>query len=114
MQAPHPAAAWAEKTEFVPIHVDCIIAIVLKILDNKCKMGMKEKTSLMAIYDVTRTRKGQLFDMAIHQEIEAARLGNSALLAERIHQLRKQAEASIEKPVMKAFKTLLRNALATV
>lgn len=110
----HRAAAWAEATEFSPIHVDCIIAIVLKILDDKCKMGAEEKSSLMAIYEITKSRKGALFDIDIHQEIEAARLGKSVLVAGRIHQLRKQAEASIEKPVMKAFKVLLRNSLNTL
>lgn len=110
----HPAAAWAAATEFSLIHVDCIIAIVLKVLDGKCKMGVDEKKSIMAIYDVIKTRNGELFDVEIHKEIKLARQGMSVMLARRVHGLRKYAEANIEKPVMKAFKALLRNALETL
>jgi hypothetical protein len=41
--APHPASAWAQCREFEPIHLDCVTAIMLKILDAKCKMGAAKK-----------------------------------------------------------------------
>jgi hypothetical protein len=113
---PHPAAAWARRTTFEPLHLDCVSAIMLKILDAKCKMGEAEKTALAAVYDVIKDRSGQNLGEPVHTLIAAARLVASshlpdAELAERIHAWRVRAEALIPKPVMKDFKQLLRASL---
>ncbi|OYY94910.1 MAG: hypothetical protein B7Y41_04960 [Hydrogenophilales bacterium 28-61-23] len=109
--AAHPAANWARRTVFEPIHLDCVTAIMLKILDAKCKMGAPEKTALTAVYDVIKDRPGQSLDDAVHGLIASARLGADADLAERIHAWRERAEAHIPKPVMKGFKQILRASL---
>lgn len=107
--APHPASRWARGTTLEPRHLDCVTAIMLKILDAKCKMGEAEKTALAAVYDVVRLRPGQGLGDEVHALIAEARAG--AALGEQIHAWRLRAEAHIPKPVMKDFKALLRASL---
>lgn len=71
---PHPAAQWAVLVGFNPEQADCTTAVVLKILDNKCKMLPGEKQAVMAIYEVVRHLTSTLFDNAVHHAISAARL----------------------------------------
>ncbi|MBW8328194.1 MAG: hypothetical protein K0M48_03260 [Thiobacillus sp.] len=109
--AMHPAAQWAHATPLEPAHLDCVTAIMLKILDGKCKMGEAEKTALTAVYDVIRERPGQGLGDEVHALIAQARQGTDGALAEAIHMWRLHAETQIPKPVMKGFKQLLRTSL---
>ncbi len=114
--APHPAADWARGMHFEPIHLDCVTAIMLKILDAKCKMGEAEQTALAAVYDEIKDRAGQTLDASVHDLIASARPASTrdipdAALAEHIHAWRVRAEVHIPKPVMKDFKQLLRASL---
>jgi hypothetical protein len=110
-QALHPAAQWALNTRLEPAHLDCVTAIMLKILDGKCKMGEAEKTALTAVYDVVRERPGQGLGDAVHALIAQARQGADSALAAAIHTWRVRAETDIPKPVMKDFKQSLRTSL---
>ncbi|MGD8911154.1 MAG: hypothetical protein PVI97_06980 [Candidatus Thiodiazotropha sp.] len=114
IEKPHPAAVWAEKAPFDSLQIDCVTAAMLKILDNKCKMLPEEQIALMAIYSVVKERKGQLFDSSIHQEIDDALQIGGSVCNERIHELRLFAEATIPKPVMRHFKSYLRDSLFRV
>ncbi|MDD2894203.1 MAG: hypothetical protein PHF20_09785 [Halothiobacillaceae bacterium] len=113
----HPAAAWARDTVFDAAQLDCIIAIMLKILDGKCKMEDADKSALSAVYDALRASLrhefGQGFGEATHALIEAARQSRSesTAWAQPICEARMQAEAYIPKPVMKAFKQRLQRAM---
>ena len=109
--AMHPAAQWAHATPLEPAHLDCVAAIMLKILDGKCKMGEAEKTALAAVYDVVRERPGQGLGDEVRALIAQARQGTNPTLAEAIHAWRVRAETDIPKPVMKGFKQLLRTSL---
>jgi hypothetical protein len=111
---PHPAARWARETVFEPVHLDCVTAIMLKMLDAKCKMGEADKTALAAVYDVVKARPGQGLDAAVHGLIAAARLRPDADTAARIHDWRARAEAHIPKTTMKAFKQLLGAAMPRI
>lgn len=104
----HPATEWARSASLEPIHLDCVTAIMLKILDAKCKMGEAEKNALTAAYDVLKDQPGQGLDASVHQLIAHARLGGDAQVAAAIHDWRLRAEAHIPKPVMKGFKQILR------
>lgn len=104
--APHPARIWAMHSSFDPIHIDCVTAIMLKILDAKCRMGEEEKAALAAVYDVVKTRPGQDLGYAVHALIAQARAGIAVVDA--IHAWRLRAEAIIPKGVMKGFKAMLR------
>ena len=107
----HPAAAWARQAVFEPVQLDCVTAIMLKMLDAKCKMGETDEQALAAVYDVVMDRPGQGLDGSVHDLIAAARRGMDAESAERIRDWRVRAEAAIAKPVMKAFKEWLRAAM---
>lgn len=111
MSSAHPATLWAQQTSFDSAQVDCTTAVVLKILDNKCKMLPGEKAAILCIYDVVKSRPGRLFDESTHRLITKARTEVDDSLLEQIHTLRLHAEASIPKPVMKAYKAILRDGL---
>lgn len=104
---PHPAGRWAAATDFEPIALDCVTAIMLKILDAKCKMGEAEKTALAAVYDAVRARPGVHLGAEARDLIARVRAGEASL-GEPIHAWRLRAEAAIPKAVMKAFKARLR------
>jgi hypothetical protein len=109
--ARHPAAQWALEVGFNAEQVDCTTAVVLKILDNKCKMLPGEKAAVMAIYDSLLHPPAPLFGNTVHDAIHAMHLSPCADVIATIHQLRVQAEATISKPVMKSYKAFLRDGL---
>lgn len=107
----HPAAAWALTMTFDASQVDCTTTVVLKILDDKCKMLPGEKAAVMHVYDVVKSQPGNLFDDSVHATITKARVHTDEESKARIHVLRVYAEANIPKPVMKAYKAVLRDGL---
>lgn len=107
----HPAAQWALEVGFDAVQVDCTTAVVLKILDNKCKMSPGEMAAIVAIYDVVHRLSPPLLGEAVHTAIHAMRTQATDDVRESIHQLRVQAEAEIPKPVMKDYKAFLRDGL---
>lgn len=107
----HPAAQWAVEAGFNTEQVDCTTAVVLKILDNKCKMSPGEMAAVMAIYDALRGTPATLFDAAVHEAIRSMRLHPGTETQEAIHRYRIQAEAAIPKPVMKCYKAFLHDGL---
>lgn len=112
MSESRPAALWAQGVNWSRGDVDCVTAVMLKILDGKCKMQADQQHALAAIYEVTCGREGELFGERVHEHIATARGGEQpGANAARIHAWRLEAEATIPKPVMKAFKAMLREAL---
>ncbi|MCU7807693.1 MAG: hypothetical protein KZQ73_07470 [Candidatus Thiodiazotropha sp. (ex Semelilucina semeliformis)] len=111
IEAPHPAALWAETAPLDPLQVDCVTAVMLRILDNKCELVPEEQMALMAVYSVVREKKGLLFDVSIHKDIDEALKMRGSDSNDRIHELRLFAEETIPKPVMKHFKSYLRDSL---
>ncbi len=107
----HPATAWAQSITFDASQVDCTTTVVLKILDNKCKMLPGEKAAVMCIYDVVKLQPGKLFDEEAHATISKARMQSDEATLHQIHELRAYAEVNIPKPVMKAYKAMLRDGL---
>jgi hypothetical protein len=110
----HPAAIWAASAPLDPLQIDCVTAVMLKILDNKCKMLPEQQMAMIAIYTVVRERQGALFDSSIHQQIDEALKVDSAISSQQIHELRLYAEKIIPKPVMKHFKSYLRDSLYNI
>lgn len=107
----HPATAWVQDMAFDASQVDCTTTVVLKILDNKCNMLPGEKAAVMCIYDVVKLQPGTLFDAAVHATITRARTQPDDATLEKIHTLRVYAEEKIPKPIMKAYKAVLRDGL---
>ncbi|MES9846119.1 MAG: hypothetical protein ABW131_15860 [Candidatus Sedimenticola sp. 6PFRAG5] len=105
------ALDWASARAFEPLHVDCITAVMLKILDGKCKMGEREQTMITSLYAMTSNLMGLHFDQGVHKAIGLAVTNPREQWLGEIHALRLRAEQVIPKPVMKAFKQHLRESL---
>lgn len=101
-------ALWAQQHLHDPVHIDCTTAVMLKILDGKCKMDSREKAAIAVMYDVVKNRPGKLLDNSHHQLIEQARRQMDEELVMQIYEQRLYAETMISRPVMKAYKAMLR------
>lgn len=103
--APAPDAAVIALTAD---EVDCVVAVMLKVLDGKCKMGAEAKAVMTRLYDDVKAQPGHLLPPEVREVIALARRQTTPELREAVHGLRVQAEAVIPRPVMKAFKARLR------
>lgn len=92
---------------FAPIEIDCATAVMLKILDGKCKMDAGEKHIMEALYQAVHDRPGEVLDPALHATIRAARDHLDEAKKMEIYELRVLAETMISRPVMKGFKARL-------
>ncbi len=107
--ADHPAAVWAARTVFDPVQIDCTTAVMLKILDGKCRMFEAEKRAVAAVYAIVHKQPGRLLDAGVHALIRQAQAAPAdAALLERVYEQRVLAETAISRPVMKAYKAWLR------
>ncbi|SFC19006.1 hypothetical protein [Tropicimonas isoalkanivorans] len=91
-----------------PAEVDCAIAVMLKILDGKCKMPPHEARIMTAVYDVVRHRPALALGADCHRMIATARAENAQRYRADVYEARVLAETRISRPVMKAFKATLR------
>ena len=101
-------AQWVLTYPLAPIHVDCAIAVMLKILDGKCKMRSAEKQVMEMLYDEVKTRPSLLLDTALHPLIEQARKHPNDTVKNIIYEKRLLAETAISRPIMKGFKAMIR------
>ena len=101
---------WARENLHDPVHVDCTTTVMLKILDGKCKMGEADKAVTALLYEVTRSRAGRLFGADYHALIAQAQSGMDEALTMHIYEKRLLAETMLSRPVMKAYKAMLRAA----
>lgn len=110
MESEHPAQAWAARAPLTPSDIDCTTTVMLKILDGKCKMNPGEKAIVAILYDAVKDRPGRLLGGETHALIAEARRGMDETMVERIYEQRLLAETAISRPVMKAYKAMLRTA----
>jgi hypothetical protein len=101
-------AHWVAAHPLTPAHVDCATAVMLKILDGKCKMDAAEKVVMALLYDAVTGRDGLLLGAAAHALIAQARGSDDTELRELVYEKRVLAETMISRPVMKGFKALIR------
>ncbi|MBI4998271.1 MAG: hypothetical protein HZA64_14725 [Rhodocyclales bacterium] len=105
-------ARWAAAHPLTQAHVDCATAVMLKILDGKCKMAGDEKAVMAQLYDTVKGREGLLLGTTAHALIAQARrieeCGGDPELRELVYEKRVLAETMISRPVMKGFKALIR------
>ena len=99
---------WVKRHPLEPVHVDCVTTVMLKILDGKCKMDTEEKSVMTLLYDQVKAEPGILFHADMHRLIASARDGASDDLRARIYEQRVLAESTLSRPVMKAFKAMIR------
>lgn len=106
---PADARAWLAAHPLTPSEVDCVTAVMLKILDGKCKMPEWEKPLMAALYDAAQGLPGQQFGASEHALIAQARTHADDTLRQTLYEHRVLAETAISRPVMKAFKAMIRN-----
>ena len=103
---------WLNSHSFSPIECDCINAVMLKILDGKCKMAALEKITMEALYRVCRHLPALHLGEDYHNFIglfldtDREQIAEQDILA--IYEKRVLAETQISRPVMKKFKQRLR------
>ena len=105
---PTATGEWLARHALTSSDVDCVIAVMLKILDGKCRMADAEKTVMAGLYDALAGRCGDRLGAAEHELIGRARADGNPALREAIYERRVLAETMISRPVMKAFKAMLR------
>jgi len=99
---------WVNNHPLSPIHVDCATAVMLKILDGKCKMRDTEKIIMALLYDAVKEQRGQVLESSLHALITNARANVDDELKNFIYEKRLLAETVISRPVMKGFKAMIR------
>jgi hypothetical protein len=99
---------WAAAHPLEPAHVDCATAVMLKILDGKCKMPDDEKPLMAALYRAVKHRPGLRLAPEVHARIAALPPLLDDAAREQVYGERVLAETMISRPVMKAFKGMLR------
>jgi hypothetical protein len=95
---------WAMQQKFDAQHIDCMTAVMLKILDKKCQMDSEVQQRFIAIYRVMEKNESNIFDLDIHCFIDRVFEHPDLLSLRHLHELRLYAESIIEKSVMKEFK----------
>lgn len=103
-----PIAQWAQANPLSPEFVDCATAVMLKILDGKCKMKAEEKAVMARLYDQVKSRRGQRLGDEMHDLIARAPGHLDDEMKNFIYEKRVLAETMISRPVMKDFKSMLR------
>lgn len=106
--AKDPIALWVSAHPLAPIHVDCAIAVMLKILDGKCKMQATEKRVMERLYDEVKTQPGLVLEATLHPLIAQARKHPDDTIKNIVYEKRLLAETAISRPVMKGFKAMIR------
>lgn len=101
-------ALWVAEHPLSASDVDCATAVMLKILDGKCKMGEVDKRVMEQLYDAVKACPGLRFDDQFHALIASARRQADEALKNFIYEKRVLAETAISRPVMKAFKAMIR------
>lgn len=99
---------WLTRHPLTPMEVDCVTAVMLKILDGKCKMEGDSRQAMIRLYDVVKGLPGACLEAEMHATIARFRAQPDETLGERIHQYRVLAESKIPRPTMKGFKARLR------
>lgn len=103
---------WTNNNILTPAEIDCATAVMLKILDGKCKMPSNEKIIMQSLYIAVKNQEGLYLDHSYHEFIEPfLELRKEEISEEQIleiYEKRVLAETQISRPVMKKFKSRLR------
>ena len=99
---------WVQAHPLSPIHVDCAITVMLKILDGKCKMRETEKLVMERLYDEIKNQPGQVLEPELRPLIATARKHLDDAMKNSIYEKRLLAETTLSRPVMKKFKAMIR------
>ncbi len=101
-------ALWVQAHPLTPVHIDCVITVMLKILDGKCKMPTTEKQIMEWLYDEVKNQPSVLLDTSVHDLIRHGRENLDDAMKNIIYENRLLAETALSRPVMKEFKAMIR------
>jgi hypothetical protein len=99
---------WVQTHTLSPIQVDCVTAVMLKILDGKCKMRGSEKLVMAALYERVKHLPGQHLGSETHVLITMAHGTPGRSWVDEVYERRVLAETMISRPIMKTFKAMIR------
>lgn len=99
---------WVERNPLDSEHVDCATAVMLKILDGKCKMNVQEKPVMTHLYHAVKHQPGIKLGAEMHRFIAEAERNLDEDMRNAVYEKRVLAETMISRPVMKAFKAMIR------
>lgn len=99
---------WVASQALTPSDVDCAVTVMLKILDGKCKMRPTEKQVMTHLYHAVCELPGIQLGADIHRLIAQAGAQPDDSMKLAIYEKRVLAETMISRPVMKAFKSMIR------
>jgi hypothetical protein len=109
------AYEWAKTYDFTEQELQYATILALKILDGQCKMDYDNYNLFMSVYDGISDKNPSPFDKKVHQIIELARSDDPIIpkqeYQEAIHTLRITMMENMQKPLMKAYKQRVWNAL---
>ncbi len=101
-------ATWLGRHTLSAQQIDCVVAVMLKILDGKCKMNTDEKVIMAELYQQVKHLPGNLLAGECHHIISVALAGIDEAMKNDIYEMRVLAETRISRPVMKQFKAMIR------
>lgn len=99
---------WVAVHPLPPPHVDCAVAVMLKILDGKCKMKEDEKVIMRHLYHAVKHQPGERLDEKLRVMIAQAEASTDNDFRDQVYEQRVLAETMISRPVMKGFKRTIR------
>ena len=99
---------WIKIHPFDSTQIDCTTTVMLKILDGKCKMTPTSKVVMELLYDSIKNQKGELIGEDTHSLIKSSRNNLTPEIKQGIYEHRLLAETMISRPVMKAFKAMIK------
>ncbi len=108
MKTASEVQAWVASQALTPSDVDCAVTVMLKIIDGKCKMRPTEKLVMTHLYQAVRELPGIQLGADIHSLIAQAGAQPDESMKLHIYEKRVLAETMISRPVMKAFKAMIR------
>lgn len=107
---------WALNYNFSKQDYEYATTLTLKILDNKCKMSSEDQEIFMIVYDSMLRKEDKPLKSELNSFIQKARDEENPFevkcaYKEDIHNLRVKFEESMQRPIMKAYKTMVREEL---
>lgn len=101
---------WLAIHSLAAIEIDCATAVMLKIIDGKCKMPADEKVIMTELYNQVKDQAGHLLTSDMHELIAEVGPRPDEEKRMRVYEYRVLAETKIARPTMKAFKARIRQA----
>jgi hypothetical protein len=108
---------WAQHNDFTQEELKYATILQLKILDEKCKMTPEDQEIFKRVYKGISAKEPSLFCQDIHQLIQKASSDELKAIdsyKDLIHTQRVAYEDQMKRPIMKAYKAMVRSAIKNI